>query len=122
MHNLISIVEIPVLDFLRALTFYQSILGINIEEAEMEGVKMGVLPSGENTVNVVLVQGEGYEPTATGAVVYFSAGDDLQTTLDKVAKNGGEVLVPKTEIGPEMGFFALFLDTEGNRVGLHSPN
>lgn len=122
MSNLISIVEIPTTDFSRAVKFYQTILGVAIEEMKMDGNQMGVLPNEEGTVNVVLVKGNDYKPTTDGAVLYLNVGNDLQTMLDKVAKNGGQVIVPKTEISPEMGFFALFIDTEGNKLGLHSSS
>lgn len=122
MNNLISIVEIPTADFSRAMKFYQSILNVNIEEIDMDGTLMGVLPNEEGTVNVCLVKGNDYKPTTDGAVVYLNAGNDLQPMLDKVLQNGGEVIVPKTEISPEIGFFAQFIDTEGNRLGLHSIN
>lgn len=120
MKNLISIVEIPTTDFSRAVKFYQAILGIIIEEVDMAGTQMGVLPGDDETVNVVLVKGSDYKPTTDGAVVYLNAGNDLQPTLDKIELNGGQVIVPKTEISPEIGFFALFIDTEGNKLGLHS--
>lgn len=122
MNNLISIVEIPTTDFSRAVKFYQTVLGLAIEEMEMDGNQMGVLPNEEATVNVVLVKGDDYTPTTEGVVLYFNAGNDLQAMLDKVTQNGGTVIVPKTEISPEMGFFALFIDTEGNKLGLHSSN
>lgn len=122
MKNLISIVEIPTTDFSRAVAFYQEILNVSIEETDMDGTKMGVLPSDGKTVNVVLVKGNDYKPTTDGAVVYLNAGNDLQPTLDKIEQNGGKVIVPKTEISPEMGFFSLFIDTEGNKLGLHSNN
>jgi hypothetical protein len=120
MNNLISIVEIPVADFSRGVNFYRAILGLAIEEMEMDGNQMGVLPNEEGTVNVVLVKGKDYKPTTDGAVLYLNAGMDLQPMLDKVEKNGGQVILPKTEISPEMGYFALFIDTEGNKLGLHS--
>lgn len=122
MKNLISIIEIPTTDFSRAVAFYQEILNVSIEEVDMDGTKMGVLPSDGETVNVVLVKGSDYKPTANGAVVYLNAGNDLQPTLDKIEQNGGKVIVPKTKISPEMGFFSLFMDTEGNKLGLHSSN
>jgi predicted enzyme related to lactoylglutathione lyase len=122
MNNLISIVEIPVADFSRAVKFYQAISGLAIEEIEMDGNQMGVLPNEEGTVNVVLVKGKDYNPTADGAVIYLNAGSDLQAMLNKVEQNGGQVILPKTEISPEMGYFALFIDTEGNKLGLHSSN
>jgi uncharacterized protein len=120
MNNLISIVEIPVNDFARGSKFYQSILGVAIEEIDMDGNKMGILPNEEGTVNVALVKGNDYKPTADGVVLYLNAGTDLQPMLDKVKQNGGQEIVPKTMISPEMGFFALFIDTEGNKIGLHS--
>lgn len=120
MNNLISIVEIPTTDFSRAVKFYQTILGVAIEEMEMDGNQMGVLPNEEGTVNVVLVKGNDYKPTTDGTVLYLNAGKDLQTMLDKVEQNGGQIIVPKTEISIEMGYFALFIDTEGNKLGLHS--
>ena len=120
MNNLISIVEIPTADFSRAVKFYQTILGLAIEEMEMDGNQMGVLPNEEGTVNVVLVKGKDYKPTTDGALLYLNAGEDLQAMLDKVEKNGGQVILPKTEISPEMGYFALFIDTEGHKLGLHS--
>lgn len=120
MTNLVSIVEIPVENFSRAVAFYQAILGVSIEEVEMAGVQMGVLPTDGKTVNVVLAKGNDYKPTTNGAVVYLNAGGDLQPALNKVEPNGGKVVVPKTEISPEMGFFALFFDTEGNKLGFHS--
>lgn len=120
MNNLISIVEIPTADFARAVKFYQAVLGLPIEEMEMDGNTMGVIPNEEGTVNVVLVKGKDYKPTTDGATLYLNAGNDLQPMLDKVAKNGGQVILPKTQISPEMGYFALFIDTEGNKLGLHS--
>ncbi len=120
MNNIISIIEISVTDFARAVKFYQAILNIAIEEMEMDGNQLGILPNEEGTVNVVLVKGHDYKPTTNGAVLYLNAGNDLQPMLDKVVQRGGQVIVPKTEISPEMGYFALFIDTEGNKLGLHS--
>jgi uncharacterized protein len=114
MKNIISIA--------RAVKFYQTILGVSIEQVDMNGTKVGVLPSDGETVNVVLIKGNDYKPTTDGAILYLNAGKDLQPMLNKVEQNGGQVIVPKTEISPEMGFFALFIDTEGNKLGLHSSN
>jgi predicted enzyme related to lactoylglutathione lyase len=117
--SMVSIVEIPVENFPRARDFYQATLQLSVEEVAMGETLMGLLP-GEGDVSVALVKGEGYQPTALGSVVYFQAGADLQPVLDRVVRAGGTVLVPKTEISPEMGYFAQFTDTEGNRLGLHS--
>ena len=122
MKNIVSILEIPAVDLSRAISFYQSILDVNIEEVDMGEMQMGVFPSDGESVNVVLVKGNDYKPSTDGSIVYLNAGDDLQVMIHKIEVNGGKVVVPKTEISPEMGFFAMFIDTEGNKLGLHSVN
>jgi uncharacterized protein len=118
--NLVSIVEIPTTDFSRAVTFYQAILDIKIEPAEMDGIKMGMFPGSGDGVFVQLIHGSDYKPSADGTIVYLNGGNDLQHVADKIKAMGGQIIVPKTEISPEIGHFAIFLDTEGNKIGLHS--
>jgi len=122
MKSFISLFEIPATDISRAVNFYQTILGINIEKMEMPGMEMGIFPYEGQMVTGVIMKGEGYEPSANGVAIYLNGGDNLQHILDKVEKNGGKVIVPKTAHADESGFFALFLDTEGNKLGLNSPN
>lgn len=122
MKSLISIIEIPTADFTRAVAFYQAILGITIEEAEMDGVKIGLFPSSGEGPFVQLINGSEYRPSTDGTVVYLNGRDDLQGIADKIEANGGKIVVPKTGMGPEMGFFAIFSDSEGNKVGLYSSN
>lgn len=68
--------------------------------------------------------GDFYKPSTTdGVLIYLKANPDVQGVLDKVEAAGGTIAVPKTEISPEYGFMGVFVDTEGNRIGLHSvPN
>jgi uncharacterized protein len=122
MKNLISIVEIPTIEFPRAVKFYQTILNTSIEEINMDGTLMGLFPSDEETVSVALINSVQYKTSTDGVVVYFNAGDDLQIVLDKIKANGGKIIVPKTDIGSGIGFYAMFVDTEGNKLGLHSKN
>ncbi|MBV1907683.1 MAG: VOC family protein [Kangiellaceae bacterium] len=122
MNSFVSIFEIPTTNLSRAITFYQSILDISIEEMEFEGMKMGIFPYEEQAVTGVLVQGEGYTPSSDGVTIYLNGGDDLQIVLDKVGEQKGEIIVPKTPHADESGFFALFIDSEGNKLGLHSPS
>jgi len=57
---------------------------------------------------------------SVGLRVYLNANPDVQRILDKAQAAGGQIMVPKTEISPEYGHMAIFIDTEGNRIGLHS--
>jgi hypothetical protein len=62
-----------------------------------------------------------HKPSATeGPLIYLNANPDVQQVLDKVEGAGGKILVPKTEISPEYGHMAVILDTEGNRIAMHS--
>jgi hypothetical protein len=40
--------------------------------------------------------------------------------LNRVEPAGGRIMVGKTLITPELGFFAMFTDADGNRLALHS--
>ena len=122
MQNLINWFEIPATDFNRAVSFYEAILGLEIEELEMFGTKMGLFPSDGTNVSGAIVTGDGYKPSADGVVAYLNGGNDLQSVLKKVESNNGNVIVPKTQISPEMGYFAMFIDTEGNKMSVHSKH
>lgn len=122
MKSFISVFEIPAADISRAVEFYQAILDIKIEQMDIPGMQMGILPYEEQMVTGVIIKGEGYQPSAHGVTIYLNGGDNLQTILDKVEKNGGTIVVHKTPHADESGYFAMFRDTEGNRMGLHSPN
>ena len=112
--------EIPVTDFTRAKIFYERVLGVVIEPFVMGPTTMGMLSSDPNAVGGAIVHGADCSPSQNGTVVYLNGGVDLAPMLARVTQAGGSVVVPKTEIGNDFGFFAFFVDTEGNKVGLHS--
>ena len=118
--NAINWFEIPVTDFDRAVAFYGRILGRDLVSTENGPMKMAFL--GEDPMNPggALSFGPGMEPGDTGTVVYINGGSDLAVIMDRVEPAGGQVLIPKTKISDEYGYFGMFLDTEGNRVGLHN--
>lgn len=120
MENLINWFEIPATDFARAVAFYQAILGLEIKEVEMFDTKMGLFPTDGKNVSGAIVKGEDYKPSADGVIAYLNGGNDLQLLLEKVEKNNGKVIVSKTQISPEMGYFGMFIDTEGNKMAVHS--
>ncbi len=121
--NAINWFEIPVDDFDRAKMFYSRIFDYEMPEMMMGPNRMGffVFEEGPSQVGGAIVKGENFVPSREGTMVYLGAGDDLSVVLMRVDDAGGKVLMEKTQITPEIGYYATFLDTEGNKVALHSP-
>ncbi|MEO1258793.1 MAG: VOC family protein [Bacteroidota bacterium] len=121
MSNAINWFELPATNFERAMNFYNQVLDAELQPIEMGDIKMGFFPHADGGVGGAIACGEGYNPTADGPVIYLNGGEDLAIPLAKVVPAGGKVVLPKTSIG-ENGFYAMFLDSEGNRVAFHSMN
>ena len=113
--------EIPVTNMDRAKAFYESVFNIEITIHDFDSVLMGWFPfaEGKEGASGTLIKQESYIPSQEGTLVYFMS-DNVQNELDRVEKAGGEIYQPKTEISPEHGFYGVFVDTEGNRVAIHS--
>lgn len=122
--NAISWFEIGVTDLERATRFYEAIFGDSLIPMEMENIKMRMFPitDMQNGVGGALVDSGGFHKASLtdGPLIYLNGNPDLQHVLDKIPAAGGTIMVPKTAISPEYGFMAVFIDTEGNRIGLHS--
>ena len=124
MNHAISWFEIPATDLERAQQFYESIFGVSLIPMDMPNIKMRMFPIDDPMAGIggALADSGGFhKPSATdGPLVYLNGNPDVQLILDKVTQAGGTIVVPKTEITPEYGYMAVILDTEGNRIGLHS--
>ncbi len=123
-NNAISWFEIPTADLGRAQKFYETIFGMNMIPMDTPQMQMRMFPL-ENMMTGVggaLVNTDGFHiPSAThGPLIYLNANPDVQLVLDRLEAAGGNILVPKTQISPEYGYMAVFIDTEGNRVALHA--
>jgi predicted enzyme related to lactoylglutathione lyase len=119
--NAINWFEIPVVDFGRACRFYGEILATTLPvDSSFPGMQMAFLPASEDGVGGCLVACEPSKPSADGVRVYLNGGEDLAVILARVEGAGGKVVVPKTLIREDIGYFALFTDSEGNTLGLHS--
>jgi predicted enzyme related to lactoylglutathione lyase len=124
MKNAISWFEIPSTDLARAQKFYETIFDITLNPLDVANIKMRVFPLEDTMIGIggaVVYSAEFYKPSATdGPLIYLNGNPDVQIILDKIEAAGGKILVPKTEISPDYGHMAMFLDTEGNRIALHS--
>jgi predicted enzyme related to lactoylglutathione lyase len=117
--NMVGWFEIPVQDMDRAKKFYDAVFDIDIQVQNFNELLMGWFPFAENKMGSSgsLVQhATNYQPSETkGPLLYFSCKD-----LGKIEAAGGRIIQSKTLISDDVGYMAVFIDTEGNRIALHS--
>ncbi|WP_207497146.1 VOC family protein [Aridibaculum aurantiacum] len=119
--NAINWFEIPAEDLERATTFYEAIFDLQLVPMDLGEFRMRMFPTEPGGVGGAICHSPGfYQPSTTGALVYLNGNPDLQVVLDRIETAGGKILIPKTQISDEIGYMAVFQDTEGNRVALHS--
>ncbi|MFD1316019.1 VOC family protein [Namhaeicola litoreus] len=125
-HNMVGWFEIPVTDMDRAKKFYETVFNVKISIHDMGGLVMGWFPNAEDANSFgssgsLVKHKDFYKPSKDGVLIYFSSGD-VDNELGKIEKSGGTILHKKTLISDEIGYMAVFIDTEGNRIALHSKN
>lgn len=122
--NALNWFEIPAADINRAKSFYENIFGIDMgQPVEMMGMHMAFFPATDGKVSGGLVQSEMHKPSLDGSMIYLNANPaGMQNVLDKIPTAGGQVAMPKTHISEDIGYMAFFIDSEGNKVALHSNN
>jgi len=116
MKKVISWVEIPASDFYRAVEFYSNVLDIELKPLDFGNEKMACLPGDEGAISF----SPGFNPSKDGCIISFNSGKDIDGMINRVIANGGRIVQPKTKIEAEnRGYFALFIDSEGNRMGIY---
>ncbi len=113
--------DIPVTDMSRAVDFYQAVTGQELMRLAVAGSKeTAIFAQDEDGSGGCLFMAPEDTPSHFKSRVYFDAGSDLDAWLERVMGAGGQVLVPKTPVQGNRGYYAYFEDSEGNRVGLHA--
>jgi predicted enzyme related to lactoylglutathione lyase len=120
MKNLIAFFEIPATDFERAVKFYETVLDVQLDAMDCETEKMAFFPEENGQCQGSISWAKDFCPSKDGTLIHFQV-ENMEATMTAIEKNGGKITLPKTKIEAEgRGYFALFLDCEGNRVGLYS--
>ncbi|MGB2127929.1 MAG: VOC family protein [Flavicella sp.] len=117
--NFVSWFEIPAYSHYRSTSFYNYIYQIEMKSVELNGFAMSFFPA-ETGIGGAIVTGPGCVPSEVGPLVYLNGGEDLNLVLSRVNEAGGRVIMQKTFLSDTAGYFALFIDSEGNRMALHS--
>lgn len=118
--NPVNWFEIYVADMARARAFYETVLGVKLEQLPVEGMEYWSFPmeDGRYGAGGALAKMEGIIPGGGGTLVYFGCAD-CAVEESRVVGAGGQVMRPKMSLG-EYGHMSLVIDTEGNPIGLHS--
>ncbi len=122
MKNAINFFELPASNHQRAVYFYENLLGQVLQRDEIQGVKMAFFKSDEKTAGGAICTGKGYTPGQRGVVFFLNGGKDMDDILKKVKDLGGRIVQPRQLISADSGYIACFIDSEGNKVGVHSRN
>ncbi|MCB9045066.1 MAG: VOC family protein [Chitinophagales bacterium] len=124
--NALNWFEIPATDINRAKTFYETIFGIDMGEVvDMMGMQMVMFPVEPTSGKVGggLAQSAMHKPSHDGSIVYLNANEaGMQNVLDRIENAGGQIAMPRTKISDDIGYMAFFIDSEGNKMALHSGN
>lgn len=122
MNKTISWFEIPVSDMVRAQKFYQTVVGTDFKSFQFgtEEHRVFAYDRENGATGGALVPRRGGEQHGTGPIVYVTLKDSVSEGLARVPAAGGQVVTPRTELPNGAGAFAVILDSEGNRVGLHA--
>ena len=121
--NSLNWFEVPAIDIARAKKFYETIFNIQMMDMpEMMGMKMAGFPAemGSGKANGALAQSPMHKPSMDGCVIYLNANPDIDAVINRIEGAGGKIAMPKTAIGKDIGSMAFFIDTEGNKIGLHA--
>lgn len=111
-------VEIPVSDMGRAKAFYEHILAMEMQSMQMGDEEYAFFPAKEEQNGGLLVKGPNHTPSPDGVTVYIDGRPDLDIILSRVSEAGGQVVMDKTYLGDHAGYVGMFIDSEGNRIGL----
>lgn len=117
--NTISWFEIPSSDFHRAVAFYETIFGKELNQGDFMGTPTAVFAYEEPAVSGCILNEKGHTPSTAGTLVFLNADGIFDEVLARVPRAGGKV-ERVIQLPQGMGRAAHIIDCEGNRVGLHT--
>ena len=138
-NSTIKWIQIPSNNIKRAAAFYENVFGAAFFFEKLNGIPHAVFTKGNNNKKIlngaIIEVSHAFSP---GVVLFFDATGDFETIIDLIKENGGKIvvektlitkkesdntsLIPNTYIDNKPGYFAHFLDSEGNKMGLYGSN
>jgi uncharacterized protein len=118
LHNRVVWFDIPVADLGRAAAFYRAVLGVGVETGDFGGMTFGVIEHKDGNGGCLIPNAAEISGNA-GILIYMNVDKRIRAAVAETEKHGGKIVAPLHAIGPH-GFRAIVLDSEGNRIALHS--
>ena len=119
MSNITSWFEIPTLDIKRAKKFYETLFDSELDKKENADNEYYLIPDNENPAGA-LIRNEKVIPSPGGVLLYLNIDTDIKKSVKRIQKAGGRILKDIEEVDGYPGQFAVFVDSEGNRIGIHA--
>jgi uncharacterized protein len=118
-HNRAVWFDIPVVDLARASAFYAGVLAIELSQEQFDGFHFAVLAHDQGNGGCLVPQADDQVSATQGILLYLNTDGRIRDAVAQVRALGGRVLQEVHAIGPH-GCRAIVLDSEGNRIALHS--
>ena len=114
----IAHVEIPASDPKEAAKFYTDLFGWETGSAQTAAGEYWMFrPDAQPGGGFNPVGESGMWPVKPGDVLVYISTDDIDATLAKAVSLGGKLVTTKTEI-PGIGWWGMFSDPTGNKIGV----
>jgi uncharacterized protein len=113
--------ELMTTDAKAAEAFYRNVVGWSTQDASQPSMAYTLLLAGETpTAGLMTLPKEACDQGARPGWMGYIGVDDVDTYADRIAKAGGKVHVPATDI-PNIGRFAMVADPQGVAFNLFKP-
>jgi len=140
-HSVIQWIQIPAQSLIRAVKFYEDIFDASFFFEDLNHIPHAIFKNnttGKKLINGAIIEIENYENHGLGPVLFFNATGNFETIIELIEERGGKIItkktlivsqedqntftIPNTYIDNKPGYFAHFIDSEGNRMGLYGTN
>jgi len=110
--------DIPVSDLDRAAVFYAAVLDVKVNREQFGDFDFCVLAHEDGNGGCLVPKADEIAANS-GILLYLNVDGRIKDAVSKVESQGGQIVQSVHPIGPH-GFRSIVLDSEGNRIALHS--
>jgi predicted enzyme related to lactoylglutathione lyase len=140
-HSALVWIQIPSKKLDRAVKFYKNVFDASFILEKLNNIPHAIFKEGKGNnklINGALIEVSEQKYSALGPVLYFNATGNFENILELIEENKGEIItkktlitsqqenntfiIPNTYIDEKPGYYAHFIDSEGNKMGLYGTN